>query len=188
MIASERGLEYARQIHMGWKKLTWLGALGLMALAAGGQTNEALAGVMRAERMRAECVEGRRMICGRLMRRVESGWVVESGYTNLLRAPLTKSWLVPGSATASKPANLVESREPDAVCIGTVYLADLPRGRGLKPRLYDYVILRGYPAGTYTYATVGGNHKTVRRFSTNLEKAVKLNLAAQDAESGVKGK
>ena len=132
------------------------------------------------EQLRARCIAERRSICGKILRIFPNGILVESGYTNLLRGTLTKSWLVPGSVVASRAQNLVETREPDAMCVGTVFLTDLPRG---KPHQYDYVIIAGYPAGEFTYTSVGTIQKTVRRFSASLDKAVKINLAAIDPRS-----
>lgn len=129
----------------------------------------------RSEHMRAACINGRRSICGKILRIFPDGLLVESGYTNLLREPLTRSWLVPGTVLATAPQHLVEGREPGATCVGTIFLTDLPRG---KPKQYDYVIICGYPTGEFTYKSVGALHKTVRRFSANLDRAVKLNLAA----------
>lgn len=131
------------------------------------------------EQLRAEGIAGRRSICGKILRIFPDGILVESGYTNLLRAPLTKSWLVPGSVVANRAQNLVESREPGALCVGTIFLTDLPR-RG-KPHQYDYVIIEGYPTGEFTYTSVGTLKKTVRRFSANLDQAVKENLDAANA-------
>jgi hypothetical protein len=138
-------------------------------------TNEAV----RAEQIRAACVSGRRLICGRVLKVFPDGIVVESGYTNLVRKAFEGAWLIPGTAVASRATNLVESQEPDSICVGTVFLTDLPRPRGggkvaVKP--YDYVILRGYPAGHYGYATVGGIERAVRRFSVGLETAIRLSL------------
>jgi len=138
-------------------------------------TNEAV----RTEQIRAACVSGRRLICGRVLKVSLDGIVVESGYTNLVRKAFEGAWLIPGTAVASRATNLVESQEPDSFCVGTVFLTDLPRPRGggkvaVKP--YDYVVLRGYPAGTYTYSTVGGIERTVRRFSVGLETAIRLSL------------
>ena len=125
------------------------------------------------EQLRVRCIAERRSVCGKILRIFPDGILVESGYTNLLHEPLTKSWLVPGSVVASRAENLAESREPGALCFGTVFLADLPRG---KPHQYDYVILAGYPTGEFTYNSVGTIQKTIRRFSANLDKAVKANL------------
>ena len=129
------------------------------------------------EQLRTRCIAERRSICGKILRIFPNGILVESGYTNLLRGTLTKSWLVPGSVVASRAQNLVETREPGAICIGTVFLTDLPRG---KPHQYDYVIIAGYPTGEFTYTSVGTIQKTVRRFSANLDKAVTADLDAAE--------
>jgi uncharacterized repeat protein (TIGR03806 family) len=139
-------------------------------------TNSPLAAFQSAEQVRAECLAGRRMICGKILRILPDGLVIESGYTDLLRPPLTDSWLVPGDVSATRPPNLVESREPGAVCIGTVLLTDLPRARGKMPKPFDYVILLGYPAGEATYTSIGTVQKTVRRFTGTLTAAVKFQI------------
>jgi uncharacterized repeat protein (TIGR03806 family) len=141
-------------------------------------TNSPLATLQSAEQVRAECLASRRLICGRILRVLPDGIVVESGYTDLLRPPLTGSWLVPATAVATRTPNLVESREPGAVCIGTIFLTDLPKARGKKPKPFDYVILTGYPAGETTYTSVGTLQKTVRRFTGTLAGAVRLQIAA----------
>jgi hypothetical protein len=138
------------------------------------------------EQIRSQCLEGRRSICGKILRILPEGVLVEAGYTNLLREPLTKSWLVPATVTASPAQNLVEGKEPGAICAGTVFITDLPRG---KPHRYDYVILCGYPTGETSYISVGTLKKTVRRFSANLDKAVAANLpAATGTHSSSDGK
>jgi hypothetical protein len=127
------------------------------------------------EQLRSQCIAGRRSICGKILRVFPGGILVESGYTNLARAPLTKSWLIPGTVTAARGEKLVETREPGALCIGTVFLTDLPRG---KPHPYDYVVIAGYPTGDFTYTSVGSVRKTVRKFSANVDKAVRTILDA----------
>ena len=142
-------------------------------------TNQAV----QTEQVRATCVAGRRMICGRVLKVLPEGLVVESGYTNLLRKSLEGAWLIPGTAVASRAPNLVESQEPDSPCVGTVFLTDLPRPRGggkVKVKQYDYVVLRGYPAGSFKYASVGDIERTVRRFSVGLETAVRLTMEVDD--------
>jgi hypothetical protein len=132
--------------------------------------------IERVEAVRLECIQGRRSICGKILKVLPDGLVVDSGYTDLLRPPLTRAWLLPGSVTARRTANLVEGNEPDSVAVGVVYLTDLPKSRGKKPKPYDYVIIEGYPAGQYTYRSVGSVEHTVRRFCTTLPKAVQFNL------------
>ncbi len=131
------------------------------------------------ERIRADCVQGRRIICGRILKIFPDGLVVESGYTNLMRAPLNKSWLIPGTVQTTRPASLVEGREPGCVCVGLVFLTALPKSRSTpKPEPYDYVVIQGYPAGQYTYTSVGTIKRTVRRFSASLPTAIRINRAA----------
>ena len=142
-------------------------------------TNAIPSPIELSERLRAECINGRRAICGKILRIVPDGIIVESGYTNLLRQSLSGSWLLPGTVVASRADNLVESKEPNALCVGTVCLCNLPRG---KPQLYDYVVISGYPMGQYTYPSVGKVTKTVRRFSASLEEAVKWNFAEAEGQ------
>jgi hypothetical protein len=171
--------------------------VALLAFTAAAQTNgsagddtaavqKAAATAQQKEQIRARCIEERRSICGKIVKILPEGLLVESGYTNLLREPLTKSWLVPGAATASPARNLVESKEPGAICVGTVLLTDPPRG---KPHLYDYVILAGYPTGEITYTAAGTIKKTARRFSANLDKAVNaILLGTNGPPAAAKGK
>jgi hypothetical protein len=146
-------------------------------------TNHDLSLAQRAEQIRADCIRGRRSICGKILAVLPDGLVVESGYTNLLRQPLTASWLVSGTVTASRAVNLMEGAEPGSVCLSTVYLTDYPKSKKLKPKRYDYVIIQGYPTGQYTYNSLGTIHKTVRRFSAQLTKAVELNLKTEQKPS-----
>jgi len=125
----------------------------------------------RYEKIRTDCIQNRRIISGKIVKLLPDGLVVDSGYADLSRLPLNKSWLIPGTATATRPANLVEANYPDAVCVGLVFLTDLPKSRGAKPKLYDYVNLEGFPAGQYTYTSVGDIQRTVRKFTTRLDNA-----------------
>jgi len=91
-----------------------------------------------------------------------------------LRPPLTESWVVPGTATASRDLAVLELNEPGTPCIGLVFLTDLPK----RPKVnnYDYVIITGYPAGQYIYAPAPNVEKTIRKFSAGLDTAVRLKL------------
>jgi len=159
-------------------------AIGVLICQAPAQTNSASPGTkpadgVRAEQIRTECVAGRRMICGRVLKVLPEGLVVESGYTNLLRKEFEGAWLLPGTAVASREPGLVENKQPDSPCAGNVFVTDLPRPRGgtkVKVKPYEYVVLRGYPAGSFTYSSVGSIQHTVRRFSVGLETAVNLRL------------
>ena len=128
------------------------------------------------EKVRLMCIEGRRLVCGKILEVLPDGLVVDSGYTDLLRQPLIQSWLVPGTVKASRAENLLEENKPGANCIGLVFLTNLPKGKKFKPAQYDYVIIEGYPAGQYTYTSVGSVQRTVRQFSASLNAAVNWNL------------
>ncbi len=131
------------------------------------------------EKIRAECVQGRRTVCGKILKILPDGLVVESGYTNLMRAPLSRSWLAPGTVQATREVNLVEGSEPGCVCTGLVFLTALPKSRAAaKPKPYDYVVIQAYPAGQYTYTSVGTLQRTVRRFAAALPTAIRLNRDA----------
>ncbi len=132
----------------------------------------------RGEAMRAVCIENRRIICGKIIKVLPDGLVVDSGYTNLMRAPLNGSWLIPGTAEATRATNVVEEKKPEAICIGLVFLTDLPKARGAKPKVFDYVNLEGFPMGQYTYTSVGDLQRTVRRFTTKIANSVRWNLEA----------
>ena len=144
------------------------------------------ASAQAAEKVRAECIQGRRTICGRILKVLPDGLVVESGYTSLMRPPLDKSWLVPGTVPAAREPNLVEGSEPACVCVGLVFLSDIPKSRSLKPKPYDYVVIQAYPAGQYHLHLGRALQRTARRFSALLQTAVsrqqrrRRNQAARD--------
>jgi hypothetical protein len=107
------------------------GPILLIAISALAQTNDVAtntdanppvdhfaAATLRAEQIRAACIQGGRIICGKILRGLPEGLVVESGYTNLLRPALSSPWLVPGRIVASRPANLVELSIPGSPCVG----------------------------------------------------------------------
>ncbi len=150
--------------------------------AATGGTNAFAAYVQHREDVRMGCIQNRRMVCGRILKVLPEGLVLESGYTDLLRAPLNKNWLIPGNVQATLPPNQVEGRAPGAICVGVIFLVDLPKTRGAaaKPRQYDYITLLGYPAGQHTYNSVGDLNKTVRQYSATLQKAVERTLADEE--------
>ncbi|MEI9863848.1 MAG: hypothetical protein WDN00_04720 [Limisphaerales bacterium] len=93
------------------------------------ETNQTATLAGNAEQIRASCIEGRRLICGKILKVLPDGLIIESGYTNLMRAPLDRSWLVPGTATASRAPDLIEGREAGSVCVGLIFLVDIPKSR-----------------------------------------------------------
>lgn len=183
--------EHARTVQI----LLTIGMGAMLALSASGQTNAAptvthsaavVSNSASAEAIRTECINSRRHICGRVLQVTPQGLVVDSGYTSLLRPELSHSWVIRSNVAADRPANLIEENTPGAVCVGLVFVTDIPKRPVPKP--YDYVVLLGYPAGQYSYTAVGSVHKTVRRFSVILANAVELNLKAEDRTSSIKEK
>jgi hypothetical protein len=138
------------------------------------QQAEAVRAAQRAEEIRASCIERRRFVAGRVLQVLPDGLVVDSGYSRLLLPPLNRSWVVSETALVSRDAVMVEQKKPDAVCVGLVFLSNLPKRPPVKA--YDYVAIRGYPAGEYVYSPVAGIQKKVRRFCANLKQAVQLNM------------
>jgi hypothetical protein len=136
-----------------------------------------------AEQVRANCIAGRRLICGKILKVTHEGLVVESGYTSLLRPPLTESWIVPATVSASRNPAVLELNEPGAPCMGLVFLTDIPKRP--KPEKFDYVIIIGYPAGEYDYTPVPNVTKTIRKFSAGLDTAVKLTRTMVGPGSGL---
>jgi uncharacterized repeat protein (TIGR03806 family) len=154
----------------------WLAAkimavcMGLAALGVSAQTSPG----DRSEQLRAECIQGRRYICGRVLKVTPAGLIVDSGYPSLLQPPFNHSWVTRAIANPPRPAALVEGAEPDSIAVGLVLLTDLPRRPAVHA--YDYIALHGYPAGHYDYLPAPGVTKKIRRFSGGLETAVRLNL------------
>jgi hypothetical protein len=136
---------------------------------------------VRAEQIRTGCIEGRRLICGRVLEVATNGLVVDSGYADLLRPPLGQSWVIPGRVSASRDPHLLELNQPAAPAIGLVFLTDVPKRQ--KPKQYDYVVLIGYPAGQYIYRPLPEVAKPIRKFAGGLATAVRLKLQAEEKNS-----
>ena len=150
---------------------------GPVPVAAGPTAPTAAVAVgVRAEQIRPGCIAGRRLVCGKVLKVLPDGLVVDSGYLDVLRPPLTQSWVIPGAVTAHRDPAAIELKEPGTPCIGLVFLTDTPKRP--KARVFDYVVLMGYPAGSHGYTPAPGVEKTLRRFSAGLDTAVRLQLQA----------
>jgi len=176
-----------------WMKLALLGGVLLAAAGLPAQTNELAAAdhvapaqtfdpavAVRAEQLRTLCIQERRCICGRVLAVETNGLVIDSGYDSLLRLGKKGTWHFPSTVVASRDPHLVEDQNPCSICVGQVFLTDLPRKRRAKIKVneYDYVLIDAYPAGEYSYTPPGGFSHTVRRFACGVETAVNLRLAA----------
>jgi hypothetical protein len=130
------------------------------------------------EQIRTDCINGRRLICGKVLKIVPDGLVVDSGYTDLLRQPLTRFWIVPKSVSACQNPVALELNEPGTPCIGLAFLTNIPPRP--KVKIFDYVIIMAYPAGQCVYTPITNVKKTIRKFSASLNAAIKLNLQAEE--------
>ena len=139
-------------------------------------TNQALSVTQRIEAIRAHCIQKRRIVCGRILKVLPDGFIVESGYTNLMREPLNRSWLVPRTAIAARATNILEEDRPESVCVGLIFLTDTPKSRRLRAKQYDYVLIVAYPTGQYNYTSIGTIRRSIRRFSASLSRAIGFNL------------
>ena len=119
------------------------------------------------------------MIAGKILQIQPDGLVIDSGYTNLDRYPLNRSWLAPGNVEANRATHVLEDRKPDSICIGLVFIADLPLTSGRMPQLYDYVHIEGFPMGEYTYHSVGDVRRVIRKFSTKLPTAMEWRINSE---------
>jgi hypothetical protein len=159
----------------------WLPAVAQtnVSISSAVQTNQMAVrdGSQRPERIRAACINGRRCVCGKVIKIVPQGLVVESGYTTLMQPPFTGSWVIPSGALVNRDPKLIERDEPASPCIGTVLLTGFPKRPTVK--LYDYVLLQAYPAGEYLYTPVPGVEKKIRKFAGGLDTAVTMRLAAE---------
>src|SRR4051812_43533425 len=152
--------------------LPWLPAMGQTnAASSTNQAEQLAAREHRAAETRAACINGRRCVCGKVIKIVPEGLIVESGYTALMEPPFTGSWVISGGALVNRDPKLIERSEPASPCIGTVLLTDFPKRPTV--RLYDYVLLQAYPAGEYHYTPVPGVEKHIRKFAGGLETALK---------------
>jgi hypothetical protein len=142
-------------------------------------SNSPTTALQHEQEVRKACIEGRRLICGRILEILPEGLLVESGYTNLLREPLSKSWLIPGTAQASKAEYLIESKTAGSICVGKVLLSNTPKTNKAKPARYDYVNVEAYPSGEFVYRSAGTVQRTVRKFSASLVSAVQATLDAE---------
>lgn len=141
----------------------------------------AFAVAVHAEQIRTDCIKGRRLICGKVLKIFPDGLVVDSGYTDLLRPPLTQSWVVPGTVSASRNPAVLELNEPGTPCIGLAFLTDIPKRQKVKQ--FDYVVLMGYPAGQFVYTPAPNVKKRIRIFSAGLDTAVRLILTSEENNS-----
>ncbi len=112
---------------------------------------------LQREEIRTACIENRRHVCGKILKILPEGVVVDSGYTNLTSYPLNRSWLVPQTAAATRAVNLLEENQPNAFCVGLVFLdRTFPKTPAAKPKVYDFINLGGLSRRTIYLRVSGG--------------------------------
>ena len=87
-----------RRFNDSYKAVKFCLLLVFVAASACAQTNvppvqdsaaqENIQVLQHVEELRAQCIQERRIICGKIVKILPDGIVVDSGYTNLMRAPL----------------------------------------------------------------------------------------------------
>ena len=149
-----------------------------------GQITQSLATARRIEEIRGICIQNRRQICGKILKILPEGLIVDSGYGDLMRNQLNRSWLLPSTVVATRVPNAMEGNRPDCLCIGLVFVTDLPKTPRLKPKAYDYVNIEAYPMGQYTYTSVGEVRHTVRKYSAKLAQSVQWMFESSAPRNG----
>src|SRR5215471_17161345 len=101
-------------------------ALACRAMSAQTETNSSRPDLVKAsqrgEQIRTACIEGRRYVCGKVLQIRPDGFVVDSGYADLLKPPFNRSWVVSGRASVSRDPHAVEEKRPDAICVSLVFI------------------------------------------------------------------
>ena len=139
------------------------------------QTNQSLSMAQRVAEVRWDCIQNRRIICGKILKGA-AGWAGRAQRIHQPDAAPVEFFMACARRGDGRSAPQILSRTISRMPFASawLFLTDLPK----KPvaRAYDYVNLTGFPTGQYTYTSVGDVQRTVRRFSAKLDKAVQWNL------------
>jgi len=114
--------------------------------------------------------QGSRTISGKIIQKIPEGLLVDSGREAIDEVGHTDvEFDAQGNMGTSTTATLQEGDTAAAECLGLVLLEDHPR----EAQLVDdnVVVMLGYPDGQFTYKAVSGGEKTVRKFTTDFNKA-----------------
>jgi hypothetical protein len=115
-------------------------------------------------RLKAKLVQGSRRVDGKVLQKISEGLLVESG--DLERALQEHNERVYGDTGGVT----FESGIPGGEALGLVLLVDYP-----DPNMTDegHVDIIAYPLGLFSYDTLNKSSKTVRKFSADLETAIR---------------
>jgi hypothetical protein len=121
-------------------------------------------------RLKNQLWQGRKLIDGKVLQKIDAGLLVDSGEKGKFLEERISS--EPGVG----PALWHEGNTPGSEAQGLVLLQDYP-----DPNMADdgHVDIVAYPLGLFSYETVGKSEKTVRKFSCNLDTAIRK-LALQE--------
>jgi hypothetical protein len=119
-------------------------------------------------------IQKSRTISGRILQKLPGGLLVESGQEEIDQVGHTDVEYDEMRTVTSRTVSVREGNTPGAECLGLVFLEDHPRYAQLVDD--NVVVILAYPDGQYTYTSVAGGQKTVRRFTADFEKALNYQL------------
>jgi hypothetical protein len=117
----------------------------------------------RYQAIKAEVEQGNRRIEGKVLQKIPEGLLVDSGAAAIA--------IDEGMHNVSfAGGTLYEGTAPGVEALGLVLLQDYP-----DPNIADegHVDIIAYPVGLFTYDSVNKSSKTVRKFSCDLDKAIR---------------
>ena len=115
-------------------------------------------------RLKARLVQGSRRVDGKILQKISDGLLVQSGdHGRALREYREDVY-------GARGGTMTEGNAPGAEALSLVLLQDYP-----DPNMVDdgHVDVIAYPIGLYSYDSVGKSQKTVRKFSCNLDTAIR---------------
>lgn len=135
------------------------------------------AAIAKYNQLRDQLIQGSRRVDGKVLQRISEGLLVDSGAASITRAEERHYGTSPdGNPISWGGGTIMEGNSPGAEALHLVLLQDYP-----DPNVVDdgHVDIFAYPVGLYSYETVGKSQKTVRKFSCNLDAAIRT-LALQE--------
>ncbi len=115
-------------------------------------------------RLKAQLVQGSRRVDGKVLQKISEGLLVQSGELS------RKMQEYHEDVYGSRPGIIIEGNRPGAEALNLVLLQDYP-----DPNMADegHVDVIAYPVGLFSYDSVGKSQKTVRKFSCDIDAAIR---------------
>jgi hypothetical protein len=114
--------------------------------------------------------QGSRTISGRIIQKIPEGLLVDSGREDIDEVGHKDiEFDSQGNMATSLTTTVQEGDTAGATCLGLVLLEDHPRAAELVDD--NVVVTIGYPDGQFSYKAVSGGQKTIRKFTTDFNKA-----------------